>query len=106
TVREWSVARGRLMELADVQSGRMVCVLGQSAVDELFGAQDPLGVKIRLGRQSCEVIGVLSTKGQSSFGSDQDDVILVPITAFQRRLSGTKDIDMLYVSAATAEVTQ
>jgi putative ABC transport system permease protein len=106
TVREWNVVRGRPLEAADVQSGRMVCVLGQSTVKELFGAQDPLGIKIRLGRQSCEVIGVLEAKGQSSFGSDQDDVIMVPITAFQRRLSGTKDIDVLHVSAVSAEATQ
>jgi putative ABC transport system permease protein len=82
-----------------VAGGRSACVLGATVKNELFGAVDPLGNSIRIGRVTCQVIGVLASKGQSSVGSDQDDIVVMPITAFQRRISGNKDVPVIFVSA-------
>jgi putative ABC transport system permease protein len=98
-VRDWPLATGRAFTHGEERSGRAVCVIGATVRRELFGAQDPLGSRIRLGAISCEVIGVLSAKGQSTFGSDQDDLVLVPLRAVQRRLLGNQNVDSIYVSA-------
>jgi len=66
--------------------------------DKLFGRQNPVGSEVRLKQFSCEVIGLLRAKGQSSFGSDQDDTVLMPLRTVQRRLSGSQDINRLIVS--------
>ena len=76
-----------------------MCILGATVKKELFGGQDPLGVSIRLQKLSCQVIGVLQSKGQASFGTDQDDLVLIPIRAFQRRIAGNTDVSTIYVSA-------
>ncbi len=104
-VRDWVVSEGRAFTSAEDKSGRMLCVLGATTRKELFGNQSPIGNSIRLGRQSCEVIGVLSSKGQSTFGSDQDDLVIVPLKAFHRRIAGKPDIDTIYLSATSAAVT-
>jgi putative ABC transport system permease protein len=65
---------------------------------KLFGGQDALGEKIRLQKLSCEVIGLLEGKGQSSMGMDQDDVVVIPLRTLQRRVTGKQDIGMIQVS--------
>jgi putative ABC transport system permease protein len=65
---------------------------------ELFGAASPVGERIRLGNVSCTVVGLLAAKGQSSFGTDQDDVVLVPLRMFHRRLAGNTDIPLIAIS--------
>ena len=97
-VREWPLAMGRAFNEAEEHAGRAVCVLGQTVRDELFGAQDPLGARIRVTKVPCTVIGVLGAKGKSTFGTDQDDVIVMPIKAVQRRLTGKQDVDYVFVS--------
>jgi len=67
--------------------------------NKLFGSTDPVGQSIRLNNVSCEVIGYLVSKGQSSMGTDQDDIILMPLRAYQRRLAGNANIGTIYVSA-------
>ncbi|MDJ0637821.1 MAG: ABC transporter permease [Paracoccaceae bacterium] len=94
----WEVARGRIFELAELQSGRAVCVLGETVRKELFGASDPVGQTIRIKAVSCEVIGLLQSKGASTFGSDQDDFVLMPLRTFHRRVAGNSDVTMMYVS--------
>jgi putative ABC transport system permease protein len=77
-----------------------VAMLGASVRDQLFGAgADPTGASIRLNNQPFTVIGVLTRKGQSAFGQDQDDVVLVPYTAVQKRLMGVQHISNITVSA-------
>jgi putative ABC transport system permease protein len=97
--RDWLLSSGREFGEGEIRSGKAVCILGATVVKELFGAEDPIGISIRIQKLSCQVIGVLSSKGLSSFGSDQDDIILIPIRAMQRRISGTTDISTIYVSA-------
>lgn len=94
----WKMAEGRQFSESELRTGSAVCLLGSTVQKELFGAQNPLGSKIRIKQMSCEVIGVLQSKGQSAMGSDQDDVIVMPLRTFQRRIAGTNDVSMIQVS--------
>ena len=98
-VRNWTLKAGRGFTDSEVRSGRAVCILGDTVRKELFGGQDPLGGAIRLGRVAFKVIGLLTPKGQSGFGMDQDDFVLVPLRAFHRRLAGNTDVGSIAVSA-------
>ena len=102
TVRDWPIRQGRMFTDSEERGGRPVCILGETPRKELFGQQTPLGASIRLGVTSCEVVGVLTPKGQSTFGQDQDDTIIMPILAVQRRMTGNDDVQQIWVSAATA----
>jgi putative ABC transport system permease protein len=104
-VRKLELEHGRPFSDAELQSGTPACVLGATVRRELFGAQDPLGESIRLGRVSCEVIGVSEAKGRSTFGMDQDDYVLMPLSAFQRRIAGNDDVGSIAVSAASEALT-
>lgn len=97
--QDWELERGRQFLDGETRSGRAVCVIGQTVRKELFGQVPVIGQRIRVNRISCEVIGLLETKGQSSFGTDQDDTVVMPIRTFQRRLAGNTDIHMMTVSA-------
>ncbi len=88
-VRDWSLSAGRPFTQQDVKSATKVCLLGQTVVDNLFGDLDPIGQIIRIKKVPFTVIGVLSAKGQSPNGQDQDDVIYVPVTTAQKKLFGT-----------------
>lgn len=100
-VKDWELESGRFFAPAELQSGKAVCVIGETVRKELFGDQDPIGASIRLGTFSAQVIGVLTSKGSSMFGMDQDDIIVVPIRLLQRRVSGNQDISMILVSASS-----
>ena len=82
------------------------CILGDTVRTQLFGSQDPLGAIVRLQKLSCQVIAVLAKKGQSSFGMDRDDVILVPLRMLQRRVAGNVDVSMISVSARDGVSTE
>ena len=105
-VRDWQLSEGRVFTEGELHSGRAVCILGSTVVRELFGDQDPLGAFIRLDRLSCQVVGVLASKGQSSFGQDQDDMVLVPLKTLQRRIMGSTDVEAVMVSASDGVSTQ
>lgn len=104
-VRDWEIAEGRPFSASEVKTGRAVCILGATVQKELFGGQNPLGASIRLKNLSCQVIGVLESKGQSSFGSDQDDLVLIPLRTFQRRIAGNTDVSTINVSAVNSGLT-
>jgi putative ABC transport system permease protein len=103
--RDWKVASGREFTDAEVQSGAAVCILGTSTSTALFGEGDPVGETIRIKQLACKVIGVLETKGNSGFGQDQDDIIVMPLKTMQRRIVGNSDISLLYVSVDSAYQT-
>jgi ABC-type antimicrobial peptide transport system permease subunit len=105
-VRNWIVALGREFLEAEIRTGEAVCILGETPRRELFGAGDPLGEHIRVGTVSCEVIGVLESKGTSTFGEDQDDFIVMPLVTFQRRISGNDNIGAILVSATEGVPTR
>jgi putative ABC transport system permease protein len=97
--QDWLVKAGRQFFDNEIRGGRAACIIGTTVRDKLFGHADPLNRNIRVSNVSCEVIGVLETKGQSSFGTDQDDIVLMPLRTFQRRLAGNTDINRIMVSA-------
>jgi putative ABC transport system permease protein len=105
TVREWALAAGRLFTESELRAGQAVCILGATVRQQLFGAQDPLGSKLRLKHLSCQVIGVLRAKGQSAMGRDQDDLVVLPLRTFWRRIAGNQDVGLLQVSARTGVAT-
>jgi putative ABC transport system permease protein len=97
--RDWALKSGRLFTDSEQRAGSAVCMLGATVKQELFGNQDPLGASIRLEKLSCRVVGVLAAKGQSGFGSDQDDFILIPLRTLQRRIAGNNDVAAIMISA-------
>jgi len=90
-VRSWRAAEGRLFTEGEVRAGARVVVLGKSVVTEVFGGGNPLGRTVRIGNVPFQVIGVLEEKGQSAWGSDQDDIAIMPITTARKRLFGAAD---------------
>jgi putative ABC transport system permease protein len=99
TVRSWSIGRGRAFTDSEERAGKGVCLLGATVKNDLFGAQDPVGQRMRLGKLSCLVVGILETKGENAFGTDQDDFVLVPLRWFHRRLAGNQNVGAIFVSA-------
>ena len=106
-VRQWAVASGSFFSEREDHSASRVAVLGQTVVDNLFGAgEDPLGAVIRIKDVSFRVIGVLEKKGQNTWGQDQDDVILVPFTTAERRVLGAEllgNVNLIFASTERAE---
>lgn len=100
-VRRWRVARGNLFLQDDVYHAANLCLLGQTVVDNLFGEEDPIGKTIRVQHIPCQVIGVLALKGQSPFGQDQDDVVIMPFTTVQKKIKGIDWLDDIMCSAVS-----
>ena len=98
-VRAFKFEFGQDFSEAQLQSGAAVCVLGATVRTKLFGSQDPVGSSIRIGKVDCTIVGVTRSKGQASLGQDQDDFVLVPLATFQRRIAGTTDVGVLFISA-------
>ncbi len=100
-INKWNLAEGRFFTDIDLRSGAAVCVIGPTVRKELFGTENPIGAKIRIGKASCEVIGLLVGKGQAGM-FDQDDTIIMPLSALQRRMIGktsSHDISQIAISA-------
>jgi putative ABC transport system permease protein len=105
-VRTFSFARGRPFSELELLGGSPVCVLGDTVRRTLFRAQNPIDATIRIGRLTCRVIGVLAPKGSGSIGGDQDDLVVMPMLTVQRRLTGSSDLTMIYVSAAEGRISR
>jgi putative ABC transport system permease protein len=105
-VRDWELRSGRPFTQQDVKSATKVCLLGQTVVDNLFGDQNPVGQTIRIKNLPFSVVGVLTPKGQSAQGQDQDDTILIPVTTAQKKLFGAQFpgmVRIIMVKAKSAE---
>ncbi len=106
-IREWSLQSGRAFTQQDVDGANKVCLLGKTVVENLFGGIDPIGQIVRIKKVPFTVIGTLHPKGQSTFGTDQDDTIFVPLTTAQKRLFGQQFpgmVRVITVQATEAEV--
>lgn len=101
TIRNWGVTSGSWFDDNDVEAKRAVALLGSTVAKNLFPDQDPVGARIQLGHSPFTILGVLATKGQTSGGSDQDDVILVPYTTAQARLSGISFVGQILASTTS-----
>jgi len=97
TAQQWALADGRIWTDAEEQSGKAVCVIGSTVQQNLFQREEPVGARFRIRDLSCEVIGVLASRGQGGF-ADQDDVVLMPIKAVQRRFTGNRNIRFIMVA--------
>jgi len=100
-IRGWTLAYGRLFSENEMRAGTPVCVLGTTTSTALIGEGNPVGTTIRVGKISCEVIGLLAKREASSFGQDENDAVLMPLKAFQRRISGKTDVGSISVTFAT-----
>ena len=98
TIRDWQVTSGALFGEPDVRARRTVAVLGATVANNLFPGVDPVGSQIQIGKTPFTIVGVLAAKGQNAVGQDQDDVVLVPYTTAQSRLSGNVRIGQILTS--------
>jgi putative ABC transport system permease protein len=96
----WQVKEGREFSADEQRAGAAVCMIGDTVRREMFGTTSALGQPLRVRQMSCEVVGVLGSKGQGSFGNDQDDLVLVPLKTLQRRITGNTRVNTLLVSMA------
>ncbi len=97
----WQLAAGRLFEETEERAGSAVCVIGDTIRRELYGSaspQDIVGDALRVKQFSCEIVGVLNSKGQAAMGGDQDNIVVLPLHTVQRRVTGNQRINMLLVS--------
>jgi len=94
----WKLMSGREFSDDELRAGAAVCLIGETVRRELYGRQDALGAQLRVKQISCEIVGILASKGQGAFGNDQDDVVLVPLKTLQRRITGNTRVNTLLVS--------
>ena len=105
-IRSWPMQEGVAFTEGDVTSAADVAVIGNTVRQNLFGAEDPVGQTVRISNLPFKVVGVLSAKGQSAaMGQDQDDVIFVPITTLQKKLTGEPWLRYIVVSAVSKDAT-
>jgi putative ABC transport system permease protein len=101
-----SIRTGRQFSDSELRAGAAVCIVGETVCKKLFGGQVALGEKIRLEKLSCQVIGILEAKGQSTMGTDQDDIVVIPLRTYQRRISGNQDVALFQVSVQEGASTE
>ncbi len=94
----WKIASGRDFSEPELQAGQTVCLIGETIRRELYGSMQPLGESLRVNNFSCEIIGILGSKGQAAMGRDQDDTVVMPIRTVQRRLAGNLNVSSIQVS--------
>ncbi len=94
----WKLSDGRQFSDDELRAGAAVCLIGQTVQRELFNGHGAVGQQLRVKQISCEVVGVLASKGQGAFGNDQDDMVLLPIKTLQRRITGNTRVQSLLVS--------
>lgn len=98
SINNLTIQEGRNFEQSELRAGSAVCVIGQTVKKELFENHDALGKLLRVKGFSCQIIGELEQKGQSGMGMDKDDVVIIPLNTFQRRISGNVRIPLITVA--------
>jgi putative ABC transport system permease protein len=94
----WRLASGRFFTEAEALGGRAACVIGSTVRRELYGTESPVGTEMRVKSFSCEVVGLLASKGQGGMGMDADDTVILPLRTLQRRVRGNDDVTGLQVA--------
>jgi len=102
-IRRWPVANGSAFSDHEVEAAANVCLLGPTVVENIFGSEDPVNQTVRIQNLPFRVIGVLASKGQSPFGQDEDDTILMPFTTVQKKISGIDWLQFVMCSAISPE---
>ena len=101
-IREWGVISGRLLNAEDERQASLVCVVGQTLVDDLWDGESPIGQDLRLHDLTCRVVGVMEPKG-STFGADRDDIALLPYSTFSRRVMGSDRVGFIIANAVSPD---
>lgn len=104
-IRAWPIAKGEFFTEGDVRTAARVCVIGKTIADNVFADGDPIGQTMRIRNLPFRVIGVLSSKGQSAYGQDQDDTVIVPYTTAQKKMLTITYIHQVMVSAISPSAT-
>jgi putative ABC transport system permease protein len=102
-IKQFEFSEGASFTEDDVKDAANVCVIGETIKQQLFAAEDPIGKSVRLGTNPCQVVGVLVARGQTGFGQDQDDIIMMPYTTAMKKLKGNPWLDDIMASAITQE---
>jgi putative ABC transport system permease protein len=102
-IKQFEFSEGASFTEDDVKHAANVCVIGETIKQQLFAAEDPIGKSVRLGTNPCQVVGVLVARGQTGFGQDQDDIIMMPYTTAMKKLKGNPWLDDIMASAITQE---
>ncbi len=102
-INDWYTDKGNFFNNQDVSERARVCVLGKTVASNLFGSQNPIGQTVRINKNIFTVIGVMSSLGQTSGGRDQDDVVLIPFSTFQRYIKAIDQVESISVSVRSSE---
>jgi len=110
-IRDWDLADGKFFTAEDIDGATKVVVLGQTVRENLFGDGDPIGQIVRIKKVPFEVIGLLTRKGQSSWGQDQDDVVIIPLSTAKKRVLGVsqanaRNVGVIHVKVKSVELMQ
>ena len=105
-IRDWQVVDGRFLHEGDMESAAKVAVIGETVARQLFGNDNPIDAVIRIRNIPFRVVGVLSPKGQTGQGTDQDDTVMIPYTTMQKRLMRITWLQSIVVKAVNAERVQ
>jgi putative ABC transport system permease protein len=103
-IKDWETTDGRIFDENELNNGKSSCIMGTSVVKQLFADENPIGMNIRLKNLSCNIIGVLKSKGAAAFGNDQDEIIIVPLKMFQQKIKGDKDISSILISITDGDL--
>ena len=96
--QQWALATGRVFTPAEEAAGKSVCIIGDTVKANLYADEEPVGTTLRIGNISCDVIGLLSKRGQSGIGGDQDNTVVMPYRTVQRRFTGTQTVQFIMVA--------
>ena len=105
-IRDWALSSGDFFSATDVRAQNKVCVIGVTVVKNLFPAEEPVGQQLRVRNVPFKIIGVLKERGQSSFGMDQDDLIIAPYSTVLTRLSGSGHVHVNQILARAVSLEQ
>lgn len=103
SIRDWSVEKGSMFTEDDIESYAKVAVIGKTVQENLFPNEDPIGKMIRFKNIPFKVIGILKEKGENTFGQDQDDIIIAPYTAVQKRILAQKYLQSIIASSISED---
>jgi putative ABC transport system permease protein len=103
--REWNAIAGRVFTPEDLAGAQKVALLGQTTAQNLFGDADPIGQIVRIKKVPFTVIGVLDRKGQNSWGQDQDDVAVIPLTTAKKKVLGVSQANARSVGSISVKIT-
>jgi putative ABC transport system permease protein len=102
-IRRWPLQRGSDFSQREVDTAANVCLIGLTVVENLFGDQDPVGKTVRVQNLPFRIIGLLSSKGQSPFGQDEDDTLIMPFSTVQKKIAGIDWLQFVMASATSRE---